>query len=92
MTRTDDGSRTPDPYLLFAHEPYYPGPDTQEINTTVVPARCCTRRSSSRTAPTSTPSSPAGCAGPARSSPRPYAWGICTKHPRVGGENASHLF
>ncbi|MFF4259389.1 hypothetical protein ACFY1L_50340 [Streptomyces sp. NPDC001663] len=30
--------RTPDVYLLFAHEPYYPGPGTQEINTTVVVA------------------------------------------------------
>jgi hypothetical protein len=30
--------RTPDVYLLFAHEPYYPGPGTQEINTTVVAA------------------------------------------------------
>ncbi|WP_239015679.1 hypothetical protein [Streptomyces sp. CdTB01] len=29
---------TPDVYLLFAHEPYYPGPGTQEINTTVVAA------------------------------------------------------
>jgi hypothetical protein len=38
VTRTDDGSRTTDPYLLFAHEPYYPGPDTREINTTVVAA------------------------------------------------------
>jgi hypothetical protein len=27
-----------DIYLLFAHEPYYPGPSTQEINTTLVPA------------------------------------------------------
>ncbi|MFF2518419.1 hypothetical protein [Streptomyces sp. NPDC058086] len=26
--------RTLDVYLLFAHEPYYPGPGTQEINTT----------------------------------------------------------
>ncbi|WP_371100349.1 hypothetical protein [Streptomyces sp. PU_AKi4] len=25
-------------YLLFAHEPYYPGPAAQEINTSVVPA------------------------------------------------------
>ena len=25
-------------YLLFAHEPYYPGPGTQEINTTLVTA------------------------------------------------------
>ncbi|MFJ1560597.1 hypothetical protein [Streptomyces mirabilis] len=30
--------RTADVYLLFAHEPYYPGPGTQEINTTVVTA------------------------------------------------------
>lgn len=30
--------RTPDVYLLFAHEPYYPGPAAQEINTTVVAA------------------------------------------------------
>ncbi|MFC9627386.1 hypothetical protein ACFTXM_48125 [Streptomyces sp. NPDC056930] len=30
--------RTQDVYLLFAHEPYYPGPRTQEINTTVVAA------------------------------------------------------
>ncbi|RPF30270.1 hypothetical protein [Streptomyces sp. TLI_185] len=30
--------RTPDVYLLFAHEPYYPGPGTQEFNTTVVAA------------------------------------------------------
>ncbi|MFD4588295.1 hypothetical protein [Streptomyces sp. NPDC058434] len=30
--------RTPDVYLLFAHEPYYPGTGTQEINTTVVAA------------------------------------------------------
>ncbi|MFI8170892.1 hypothetical protein ACIGAN_31720 [Streptomyces sp. NPDC085931] len=31
-------ARTRDVYLLFAHEPYYPGPDTREINTTVVAA------------------------------------------------------
>ncbi|MGW3135001.1 hypothetical protein [Streptomyces sp. NPDC001139] len=31
-------ARTADVYLLFAHEPYYPGPETQEINTTVVAA------------------------------------------------------
>jgi hypothetical protein len=31
-------TRTQDVYLLFAHEPYYPGPGTREINTTVVPA------------------------------------------------------
>ncbi|MFD3504966.1 hypothetical protein [Streptomyces sp. NPDC058678] len=30
--------RTADVYLLFAHEPYYPGPATKEINTTVVAA------------------------------------------------------
>ncbi|MET7353035.1 hypothetical protein [Streptomyces mirabilis] len=30
--------RTADVYLLFAHEPYYSGPGTQEINTTVVTA------------------------------------------------------
>ncbi|POX47723.1 hypothetical protein C3489_29025 [Streptomyces sp. Ru71] len=30
--------RTPDVYLIFAHEPYYPGPGIQEINTTVVAA------------------------------------------------------
>ncbi|MEU6256169.1 hypothetical protein [Streptomyces sp. NPDC047043] len=27
-----------DVYLLFAHEPYYPGPGTQEVNTSVVVA------------------------------------------------------
>jgi hypothetical protein len=31
-------NRTTDVYLLFAHEPYYPGPGAQEINTTVVVA------------------------------------------------------
>ncbi|MGW1055545.1 hypothetical protein [Streptomyces sp. NPDC002521] len=30
--------RTPDVYLLFAHEPYYPGPGAREVNTTVVAA------------------------------------------------------
>ncbi|MGK3943332.1 hypothetical protein ABK046_33445 [Streptomyces caeruleatus] len=30
--------RSPDVYLLFAHEPYYPGPGSQEINTTIVAA------------------------------------------------------
>ncbi|GAX57781.1 hypothetical protein [Streptomyces olivochromogenes] len=29
---------TADVYLLFAHEPYYPGPGAQEINTTLVTA------------------------------------------------------
>ncbi|MFE7958731.1 hypothetical protein [Streptomyces sp. NPDC057413] len=31
-------ARTTNVYLLFAHEPYYPGPGTEEINTTVVAA------------------------------------------------------
>ncbi|KUN17555.1 hypothetical protein AQJ11_37435 [Streptomyces corchorusii] len=31
-------ARTTGVYLLFAQEPYYPGPGTQEINTTVVAA------------------------------------------------------
>jgi len=31
-------ARTADVYLLFAHEPYYPGPGTREINTAVVAA------------------------------------------------------
>ncbi|MET9915026.1 hypothetical protein ABZZ74_51730 [Streptomyces sp. NPDC006476] len=31
-------ARTADAFLLFAHEAYYPGPGTQEINTTVVAA------------------------------------------------------
>ncbi|MFE5753816.1 hypothetical protein ACFQ7I_08955 [Streptomyces massasporeus] len=31
-------TRTRHVYLLFAHEPYYPGPDSREINTTVVAA------------------------------------------------------
>ena len=35
---SSQAARTPDVYLLFAHEPYYPGPGTQEINTTVVAA------------------------------------------------------
>ena len=40
MSHPESGpaDRTPDVYLLFAHEPYYPGPGTQEINTTVVAA------------------------------------------------------
>ncbi|WP_236067199.1 hypothetical protein [Streptomyces brasiliscabiei] len=38
QTRPDDSVRTPHVYLLFAHEPYYPGPGTQEINTTLVAA------------------------------------------------------
>jgi hypothetical protein len=33
-----DEIRTTDVYLLFAHEPYYPGGGTQEINTTLVAA------------------------------------------------------
>jgi hypothetical protein len=35
---SSQATRTADVYLLFAHEPYYPGPGTQEINTTVVAA------------------------------------------------------
>ncbi|MFD7708598.1 hypothetical protein [Streptomyces sp. NPDC059786] len=35
---SDHAVHTADVYLLFAHEPYYPGPDTQEINTTLVAA------------------------------------------------------
>jgi hypothetical protein len=42
MTQPDPehgtAARTADVYLLFAHEPYYPGPAAQEINTTVVAA------------------------------------------------------
>ncbi|MCX5097620.1 hypothetical protein OOK36_55290 [Streptomyces sp. NBC_00365] len=34
----DHAVRTADVYLLFAHEPYYPGPGAQEINTTLVTA------------------------------------------------------
>ncbi|MGW0332205.1 hypothetical protein ACWD0J_10105 [Streptomyces sp. NPDC003011] len=32
-------ARTADVYFLFAHEPYYPGPGTREINTTLVAAK-----------------------------------------------------
>ncbi|WP_246886501.1 hypothetical protein [Streptomyces sp. GESEQ-4] len=38
QTQPDDAVRTTDVYLLFAHEPYYPGDGAQEINTTVVAA------------------------------------------------------
>ncbi|WP_331740581.1 hypothetical protein OG613_46610 (plasmid) [Streptomyces sp. NBC_00015] len=38
MPQPNSAARTSDIYLLFAHEPYYPGPGTQEINTTVVAA------------------------------------------------------
>ncbi|AZP22838.1 hypothetical protein EJC51_46500 [Streptomyces aquilus] len=38
QTHSDDQGRAPTVYLLFAHEPYYPGPGTTEINTTVVAA------------------------------------------------------
>lgn len=31
-------ARTPGVYLLFAHEPYHPGPGTREVNITVVAA------------------------------------------------------
>jgi hypothetical protein len=37
-TQPDDHVHAADIYLLFAHEPYYPGPGAQEINTTLVPA------------------------------------------------------
>ncbi|MFI6494323.1 hypothetical protein [Streptomyces sp. NPDC050564] len=33
-----DHVRTADVYLLYAHEPYYPGPGAQEFNTTLVAA------------------------------------------------------
>ncbi|MGW1616396.1 hypothetical protein ACWCQZ_44510 [Streptomyces sp. NPDC002285] len=36
--QADNSERTTDVYLLFAHEPYYPGDRTQEINTTLVAA------------------------------------------------------
>ncbi|MFC4469256.1 hypothetical protein ACFPH6_32880 [Streptomyces xiangluensis] len=38
QAQTDDSVRTTDVYLLFAHEPYYPGAGAQEINATLVPA------------------------------------------------------
>ncbi|MGW0825247.1 hypothetical protein [Streptomyces sp. NPDC002845] len=38
QTQPDHAARAADVYLLFAHEPYYPGPGAQEINTTLVPA------------------------------------------------------
>ena len=40
MAQTEPGpaAHTPDVYLLFAHEPYYPSLATREINTTVVAA------------------------------------------------------
>ena len=38
MPGPNTAARTSAVYLLFAHEPYYPGPGTQEINTTVVAA------------------------------------------------------
>ncbi|MGI3225017.1 hypothetical protein ACRJ4B_14935 [Streptomyces sp. GTA36] len=38
QTQPDDHVHAADIYLLFAHEPYYPGPGSQEINTTLVPA------------------------------------------------------
>ncbi|MEV2196581.1 hypothetical protein AB0I02_37240 [Streptomyces phaeochromogenes] len=34
----ENSVRVTDVYLLFAHEPYYPGPGTQEINTILVAA------------------------------------------------------
>ncbi|MFD8928938.1 hypothetical protein [Streptomyces mirabilis] len=38
QTQPDRAVRAADIYLLFAHEPYYPGPGAQEINTTLVAA------------------------------------------------------
>ncbi|MFC8094677.1 hypothetical protein [Streptomyces sp. NPDC057301] len=38
QAQCDNSARTTDVYLLFAHEPYYPGEDAQEINTSVVAA------------------------------------------------------
>ncbi|MEN1889730.1 hypothetical protein [Streptomyces mirabilis] len=38
QTQPDHTGRAADVYLLFAHEPYYPGPGAQEINTTLVAA------------------------------------------------------
>ncbi|MER5924922.1 hypothetical protein [Streptomyces mirabilis] len=38
QTQSDHAGRAADVYLLFAHEPYYPGPGVQEINTTLVAA------------------------------------------------------
>ncbi|MFC8660757.1 hypothetical protein [Streptomyces sp. NPDC057199] len=40
QAQPDEDVRASDVYLLFAHEPYYPGPGTQEINTTLVAAAC----------------------------------------------------
>ncbi|MDT7847478.1 hypothetical protein [Streptomyces justiciae] len=37
-SQTGSAARATGTYLLFAHEPYYPGPGTQEVNTTVVAA------------------------------------------------------
>ncbi|ALV30720.1 hypothetical protein [Streptomyces sp. CdTB01] len=38
MPEPNTAARTSAVYLLFAHEPYYPGPGAQEINTTLVAA------------------------------------------------------
>ncbi|MEU6260460.1 hypothetical protein [Streptomyces sp. NPDC047043] len=38
MPDPNTATRTSAVYLLFAHQPYYPGPGTQEINTTLVAA------------------------------------------------------
>ncbi|MFE1840718.1 hypothetical protein [Streptomyces sviceus] len=38
QSQPEDAARTTDVYLLFAHEPYYTGDGTQEINTTLVAA------------------------------------------------------
>ncbi|MER5430282.1 hypothetical protein [Streptomyces sp. NPDC002588] len=71
MPQPNPAARTSDIHLLFAHEPNCPGPGTQEINTTVVAAGTLLHpRSSSRTAPGSTTSSPKDGSF-ARSSRRP---------------------
>ncbi|MBO4259616.1 hypothetical protein [Streptomyces griseorubiginosus] len=38
MPEPHAAARASDVYLLFAHEPYYPGPATREVNTTLVAA------------------------------------------------------
>jgi hypothetical protein len=72
QTQPDDSVRTTDVYLLFAHEPYYPGDGAQEINTTVVAAASLTPRCNSPTAPGFTTASPTD-ASRARSSRSPLS-------------------
>ncbi|MFC5220065.1 hypothetical protein [Streptomyces coerulescens] len=40
QAQSDTTVRATDVYLLFAHEPYYPGGGAQEVNATVVAAAC----------------------------------------------------